>query len=403
MYCPYCGRDIPNHASICPACRGVVSEAMMAAYYSDPPAAQASRAPEYVYETVQQEAYEEPKSRKWPIIVVLVLLLALATFIAVPLIQESMSANRTDHRVTFVMKTPGYNDEATAIPVHVTGTQSNGQAYDQMVYLDGGGNGIILEPGEYTLAFPGGSILANGTVLTAPKKTTIDVSVAEDLPRNAFVQIPTDTTVTYKAVSPVDLSDKTLDKVYEYAVQDPDDNGKADKLRDNAKKVRDEAKAKQEKDAAAAEKEATGKLKVSEGDEAKFLGTLEIQTAEEVAAKIGDDSIAWNMAGQKLAVLWLDKTRKVTVETAYSDDYDGYEGYYDEEDGQTYTNSQEFEVRCLVFNTDVDGIYSAPDDGTYDAHEGKKVLAEGHVYLNTDWASSLVSPITLTDPILEDL
>jgi hypothetical protein len=56
-----------------------------------------------------------------------------------------------------------------------------------------------------------------------------------------------------------------------------------------------------------------------------------------------------------------------------------------------------------VFNTDVDGIYSAPDDGTYDAHEGKKALAEGHVYLNTDWASSLVSPIMLTDPILEDL
>ena len=404
MYCPYCGRDIPTRTSICPACRGVVSEAMMAAYYSDPkPAEKASRAPEYTYETVQQQEYEEPKRRKWPLIVALVFLLAIVAFIVTPLIQESMSANRTDHRVTFVMKTPGYNDEATAIPVHVSGTQSNGAAYDKMVFLDGGGNGIVLEPGEYTLDFPGGSILANGTVLTAPKKTTINVSIADDLPRNAFVQVPVDTAVTYKAVSPIKLSDKVLDGVYEYAVQDPNDNGKADKLRENAKKVREEAIAKREKDAAAIEKEATGKLKVSEGDEAKFVGTLEIQTAEEVAAKSGDESIGWNLGGQKLAVLWLEKTRKVTVETAYSDDYDGYEGYYDEEDGQTYTNSQEFQVKCIILNTDVEGVYSAPDDGTLSSHEGKTVLAEGHVYLNTDWASSSVSPITLADPMLEDL
>lgn len=376
----------------------------MAAYYSDPkPTKQSARATEYAYESIPQEANEEPKRRKWPIIVALVFLLAIVAFIATPLIQESVSANRTDHRVTFVMKTPGYNDEATAIPVHVTGTQSNGAAYDEMVYLDGGGNGIILEPGEYTLAFPGGSILANGTVLTAPKKTTIDVSVSADLPRNAFVQVPTDTTVTYKAVSPVDLTDKTLDKVYEYAVQDPNDNGKADKLRENAKKVRDEAQAKRDKDAKAAKKEASGKLTVSEGEEAKFLGTMEIQTAEEVAAKLGDDNIAWNLAGQKLAVLWLDKARKVTVQTAYSDDYDGYDLYFDETDGQTYVNSQEFEVRCLVFSTDVEGIYSAPDDGTLASHEGKTVFVKGNVYLNTDWASSLVSPIVLTDPVMEDL
>lgn len=375
----------------------------MAAYYSDSkPIRESQQAYGYSPETLDQEP-EEQKRRKWPIVVALILILALASIAIVPLAQEAISASRNDHRVTFVMKTPGYNGEATAIPVHVTGTLSNGEAYDKMVFLDGGGNGVILEPGEYTLAFPGGSILANGTVLRAPKKTTLDVSVGEDLPRNAFVQVPTDTVVTYKAVSPIDLTDKVLDGVYQYAIQDPKDNGKADKLRANAIEAREAAKAKHEKATEAIEKEATGKLKVSEGDEAKFLGTLEIQTAEEVAAKLGDDSIAWNLAGQKLAVLWLEKSRKVTVETAYSDEYDGYDLYFDEDDGQTYMNSQEFDVRCLVFSTDVDGIYSAPDDGTLASHEGKTVLAEGHVYLNTDWASSAVSPIMLTDPQLEDL
>ena len=126
------------------------------------------------------------------------------------------------------MKTPGYNDDATAIPVHVTGTTADGSAYDQMVYLDGGGNGVVLDPGEYQLSFPGGSILANGTVLVAPKKKTLDVTVPDGLARNEFVQVPTDEAMTYKAVAPLDLTDETLDAVYEYAVQAPNDNGKAD-------------------------------------------------------------------------------------------------------------------------------------------------------------------------------
>lgn len=398
MFCPYCGREIADRTTICPACHGLVSEAMIASMYHD------QQIPVYNYSATDQVVLEKPKRRKWPIVVVLLLILALASVIAVPLLKEMAFTNNTAHRVTFLLKTPGYNDEATAIPVHVTGTEADGTAYDTMFYLDGGGNGIVLEPGEYTLAFPGGSILSNGTVLVAPKKKTLDVSVPENLARNEFVQISTDKALTYRAVSPLDLTDKTLDAVYEYAVQAPNDNGKADKLRANAIKAREEAIAKQEAATKAIEKEATGKLKVSLGDEAKFVGTLEINSAAEVASRLGDESIEWNLSGQTLAVLWLDKARKVTVETSTSDEYDDYSYYYvDETDGATYTQTQEYEVKCLVFHTDVEGIYSAGDDGTLSAHAGKRVLATGRVNMPADWESSLVSPITLANPTLEDL
>ena len=43
------------------------------------------------------------------------------------------------------------------------------------------------------------------------------------------------------------------------------------------------------------------------------------------------------------------------------------------------------------------------DDGTLSAHDGKKVLAEGTIEMPTDWASSLISPIMLANPTLEDL
>ena len=400
MYCPYCGRTINNRTTICPHCKGFVSEAMIAAYYEDQ---NPNRDFSYGYEQANQPVLEEPKRRKWPIVLALVLLLALVAAIAFPLAQEALSSNRTDHRVTFLLKTPGYDNEATALPVQVKGTAIDGTVVDEIIYLDGGGNGVSLEPGEYVLTFPGGSILSSGTVLVAPKDAKVTVTVPEGLARNEFVQVPTDQAVTYKAISPIDLTDKTLKKVYEYAVQAPNDNGKADKLRENAKKAREEAKAKHEAMTEAIEKEATGKLKVAPGDEAKFVGTLEINTAEEVASRLGDESIGWNLAGQTLAILWLEKPRKVTIETSYSDEYDYYEGYYDSEDGRTYTTTEEYEVKCLVLNSDMEGIYSIGDDGTLSALEGKRVLATGHVEVNTDWATSSISPITLAGPMLEDL
>ena len=402
MYCPYCGRDIPQNTTICPACHGLISEAKMAAYFQGQSEDSIN---EYSRATVERQLAEKQPRRIWPIIVAVAVVLALlVAFIAVPLIQESVASARTDHRVTFLLKTPGYNDEATAIPVHVTGTKANGSTYDEITYLDGGGNGVSLEPGEYQLSFPGGSILANGTVLVAPKKKTLDVTVSEDLVHNEFVQIPTDKAISYKAVSPIDLTDETLDAVYEYAAQAPNDNGKADKLRANAIQARQEALDKREATTEAIEKEATGKLKVSLGDEAKFVGTVEINTAEEVAKRLKNDDIMWNMAGQTLAVLWLDKTRKVTVETTMSDEYDGYSGYYyDSEDGSTYAETQEFDVKCLVLNPDVEGTYTAGDDGSLTALAGKRVLAVGHINFPEDWASSQVSPIELANPTLEDL
>ena len=400
MYCPYCGRTISNRTTICPYCKGFVSEAMIAAYYDDQ---SPDRDFSYGYADPNQPVFEEPKRRKWPFVVALLLVLALVAIFAIPLAQEAMSANRSDHRVTFLLRTPGYTNEATALPVHVKGTQLDGGEYDEIVYLDGGGNGVSLEPGEYVLTFPGGSILPNGNVLVAPSGAKIEVTVPEGLARNEFVQVPTDQAVTYTVILPADLTDKTLKKVFKYAVKAPGDNGKADKLRDNAKKVRKEAKAKREATTAAIEKEASGNLKVSIGDEAKFIGTLEVNTPEEVAQRLGDESIAWNLEGQTLGILWLEKPRKVTIETSYSDEYDGYDGYYDTEDGQTYTTTEEYEVKCLVLNSDMEGIYSVGDDGTLSAHSGKKVLAEGTIEMPTDWASSLISPIMLANPTLEDL
>lgn len=417
MFCPYCRRSIPDNTTICPACHNVITDSALASYYHDGKRYTKKgrkHAASYSIEKLGPESMENPKKRKVALIVVLIVAAIIVAAIAVPLAQESFAANRTDHRVTFLLKTPGYNDDATAIPVQVDGTTADGEAYSDLVFLDGGGNGVVLEEGEYTLTFPGGSLLANGTVLTAPKDAKLEVTVPEGLARNQFVQVPTDESISYKAILPIDLTDETLDDVYGYAVQDPNDNGKADTLRANAVEARETAQEKAAENTAAIEKEASGDLDISLGDEAKFVGTLEIASAEEVAERLNDENISWNLYGRTLAVLWLDKSRKVTIDTSgseddgsgyyyydYDDDYDYDYDYDDGEDADA--NKQTYEVTCLVFSTDVDGVYSTGDDGTLSAYDGKKVVATGRVYLAEDWTSSLISPISLSSPTFETL
>ena len=411
MFCPYCGHGIADNATICPSCNGLVSEAIMASSYQNElgkhsRANYAQQPDPRDYDSaelgnVKLEDFNKPRRFKWRYPVIGVIVLALLLFLVVPLAQEAISSTKDMHRVTFLLKTTGYNDDATAIPVQVTGTNSSGFVYDELVFLDGGGNGVVLEPGQYTLTFPGGSFLSNGKVLLAPEDAKLEVTVPEGLARNEFVQVPTKDAITYTVVSPIDVTDEQLNTVYEYAAKNPADHGKANTLRADIESKREQAKSEKAESDASVEKEASGDLKVSVGDEAKFIGTFDIISAEDAAEKLDDQSIYWNMAGQTLAVLWLDEERTVTVESTTSSDYSYNYYYYDQNTGQTTTSSQEYQVKCLVFNTDVEGVYTAADDGTLTAYDGKRVLVTGRVNLTSDWESSLLTPITLSSPEFE--
>jgi hypothetical protein len=350
-------------------------------------------------------AEPEPTRHRWPLVVLLIFLLAIAAIIAVPLIQYQMASDKDIHRVTFVMKTPGYGDEATAIPVSISGTKADGTAYAETVYLDGGGNGVVLEPGSYELTFTGGSLLPNGTALLAPTDAKLNVEVPTGLAHNAFVQVPGDQVITYTAVSPLNLNEETLNAVYQSAIADPNDNGKADELLSVAAQAHEDAVAKRKADTAAIEKKAKGAITVSTGDEAQFIGTLQICSPEEVGERIGDDNVQWNLYGHTLAVLWLDEPRHVSLQTTTS----GYYGYYDDygywNESDSYTDTQDHDITCLVLNNDVEGIYSygSADDGTLSSHNGNHVLVSGKISTPTDWSTSQISPITLVNPTIEDL
>lgn len=398
MLCPECGSEMPDFAAFCGSCGTKLSPSMEPPASASEPASDPASAQVPVTEKSAVIAFLK---NHIGYVVLAIVLAALLAFIAVPLIREQVSTIRDEHHVTFVMHAPRYNDHATAIPIRVTGTKADGAPYDKMLYLDGGGNGVVLQPGTYTLSCVGGSILENGTLLLAPEDVQLQVEVPQGLPRNAFVQVPPDQYFEFRAVSPADIDEKTLEYVYMIAAANPADNGKAEKLRDNALEIHKQAAATNEEKRAALNETATGPLTVSVGDTARFVGTLQLCSPEEVAERLQDESVTWNYYGRRLAVLWLDEPRQVTRE--YPEQTGDY-GWYDDEGAYHPENMyrERYEMRCLLLSNDVDGIYSYAegDDGTLAGLDGRRVLVTGKVS-SPDWADSQISPITLANPQFE--
>lgn len=427
MQCPKCGREMPDYALFCGHCglslahdnahdsgKGEADPSLagfsIEHWEAIPSATADASAQSPASAPSPQDSVPEPAPkpsfwvRHWkvPLAVLLVIAAIVLVAFAVPVVQEQVSMHSDRHHVTFVIRAPGYNDDATPLPVKVEGATAGGRLYSETVFLDGGGNGVVLEPGDYTLSFPGGSILANGTALLPPE-TVLEINVPQGLPRNEFVQLPPDQAVEYLAVSPLDTTQEMLNDIYLTASSNPLDNGKAEELRDNALLAHEDAISKKDEHTAQVQQNAMGPLTVSVGDSARFVGTLEICSPEDVSARLEDENIQWNYYGRTLAVLWLDEPRDLSLinHAIY-----GGSGWYDEEgyyhEDAFYT--EHYQMRCLLLDDDVEGVYSygEGDDGTLSGLNCRHVLVSGKVGL-PDWSGSLVSPVILANPTFETL
>lgn len=304
------------------------------------------------------------------------------------------AAGADEHRVTFALHAPGYNGQASSLPVQVKGTSNAGREIDKLVFLDSGGNGVILPAGNFTLTFPGGSFLASGTVLRAPEDYALEIEVPEGLAKNEFYQVSLENVVTYEAITPLNATDEIIEQVYTYASQNPSERTKVDELRDNAKAKHEEAVAKNNEDSEALLKKASRPITAVTGDNVDFVGTIRILTAEELGEALGDENIMWNFAERSVAILWLDEMREVTMEPDAG-------GYNYSESGDPIAD--EYEVSQLLLNTDITGVYGEPDDGTLAAFDGKHVLVSGKITRTADWASSQIAPVSVLNPEIEEL
>jgi hypothetical protein len=128
-----------------------------------------------------------------------------------------------------------YDDGATSIPVQVEGT-ADGASYELVCYLDAEGNGLELPVGDFTLTFPAGIVLSDGTFAAPADDAQVTVTV-EDTDQGPHATFSQD--VTFTEVPASQVTDDELDAVEQYAESDPNDQGKAHDLCQDVRDARD--------------------------------------------------------------------------------------------------------------------------------------------------------------------
>lgn len=161
---------------------------------------------------------------------------------------------KAEHGVVIKVNGDGWDTSAgsSRLPVHVEGTDSQGEKVDEAQYATSDGHGINLRQGNYVLSVPASPIAADGTVFSV-SNTQVEVSFTtkeegseiDATGRGGFELTPVDA---------LDVTDEQINKAYEYASKDTTDGAPdADALKAAATKRRDDAvAAKKEADAKAA-------------------------------------------------------------------------------------------------------------------------------------------------------
>lgn len=123
----------------------------------------------------------------------------------------------------------------TMIPLHVTGTDFEGNEVDELFFTDQNSTGVELMQGDYVFEVPASPIAADGTIydVAAPTASGLGGAVHED---GTF---ETQNVLMLEPIDAADVTDDQIEAAYDMAVQGGCEN--ADELRDAAIARRDEA------------------------------------------------------------------------------------------------------------------------------------------------------------------
>lgn len=274
MFCPQCGSKQPDDAQFCAQCGAPLDTAQDAGDASEPQvASEPAESPEPEAAPAESDAAastapaatspapaEKPKRKSHRTAII-------AGAVAAALVcgggiggfvwwqgeqariaeearveAEQKAAYEAAHQtypITLEIQCDGLDTSTgTKIPLHVTGTDFEGNAVDELFFTDQNAAGVELMRGDYTFDIPASPIAADGTIydVSASGAGSLGGRVDDDgtfLVQNALWLDPIDA---------ADVTDDEIEAAYDMAVQGGCEN--ADELRDAAYARRDEALAK---------------------------------------------------------------------------------------------------------------------------------------------------------------
>lgn len=150
--------------------------------------------------------------------------------------QAAYEAAHQKYPIQLIIQCDGLDTATgTMIPLHVTGTDFEGNEVDELFFTDQNSTGVELMQGDYVFEVPASPIAADGTIydVAAPTASGLGGAVHED---GTF---ETQNVLMLEPIDAADVTDDQIEAAYDMAVQGGCEN--ADELRDAAIARRDEA------------------------------------------------------------------------------------------------------------------------------------------------------------------
>lgn len=145
------------------------------------------------------------------------------------------------HPVTFSVNfLVDYDSSGSRIPVRITGTDVDGAAVDQTIFLAYSGVDVELLPGSYHAEVVGSPITAQGIIFQIPKET-VDFTLGSDLGPGEGYTVPSNLAFTFMPIVPTDVTDEQVKDALDWARKDEASGADVGKLEAAIKKLRETA------------------------------------------------------------------------------------------------------------------------------------------------------------------
>lgn len=132
---------------------------------------------------------------------------------------QANTVDRSDHAVKISVKAKGRDTDAGAsrLPVHVEGTDVDGNAVSTTAFVDSCGIGISLKQGKYELSVLASPLGAKGEVWL-PKSSKANITLGDTLREGEVVDVSETVVINLgSSLSVADVTDDALERAARYA------------------------------------------------------------------------------------------------------------------------------------------------------------------------------------------
>lgn len=219
MFCPMCGKTIPDDVQFCPHC-GTDLTPYRSVDAVTPPTP--SPAPAWPPEPTPSPSVPPNKRHTHTILIAIAAAIAVVAVVLGMRYGGSLFSTGSDEvGLEVSVDAPHLDDESSRIPVQIDGTDTDGNAVSRQDWVAYEDTVLWLPHGAYDVTVLGSPIASDGTIYYF-EGATIHVTINETVTVGQTFQMPADQSLQLMPIDDADVTDEQISDAIEWVNKDPD-------------------------------------------------------------------------------------------------------------------------------------------------------------------------------------